>query len=59
MPYQVKSGSFLIVAPSLPAALKLYDEMRTGSEEVSIRDMEGREIDIDEIRPVLNDGEPS
>lgn len=59
MPYQVKAGSFLIVAPSLPAALKLYDDMRAGPEDVSIRDMEGREIDVDELRPILNDGEPS
>lgn len=58
MPYQVKSGSFLIVAPSLPAALKLYDDMAAGPEPVSIRDMDGREIAIDDLRPLLDDGEP-
>jgi hypothetical protein len=59
MPYHVRSGSFLIVAPTLPVALKLYDDMKRGPEEVSIRDMEGREININELRPILNDGEPS
>ncbi|MCS3730020.1 hypothetical protein [Bradyrhizobium betae] len=59
MPYQVKSGSFLIVASTLPAALQLYDDMKSGPEDVSIRDMDGRQIDIDELRPILNDGEPS
>lgn len=59
MPYQVRSGSFLIVAPTLPAALKLYDDMKSGSEEASIRDMEGGEIDVHELRTILNDSEPS
>lgn len=59
MPYQVRSGSLLIVAPTLPAAIRLYDDMRDSAEELSVRDMEGREINVEELRLILNEGGPS
>jgi hypothetical protein len=59
MPYQVRSGSLLIVVSTLPAAIRLYDDMRESPEDVLVRDMEGREINVEELRPILNEGEPS
>ena len=59
MPYQVRSGSLLIVVSTLPAAIRLYDDMKDSPEDVSVRDMEGREINVEELRPILNKGEPS
>jgi hypothetical protein len=59
MPYQVRSGSLLIVVSTLPAAIRLYDDMRESPEDVLVRDMEGREIKVEELRPILNEGEPS
>ncbi|MFT4119994.1 hypothetical protein [Bradyrhizobium sp.] len=59
MPYQVKAGSFLVVAPTLAAAIRLHDDMKNNPDGVSVRDMEGAEIDVERIRPILNDGEPN
>jgi hypothetical protein len=59
MPYQVRSGSLLIAVSTLPAAIRLYDDMRESPEDVLVRDMEGREIKVEELRPILNEGEPS
>jgi len=59
MPYQVRSGSLLMVAPTLRAAIRLYDDVRDSPDQVSVRDMEGREINVEELRPILNEGEPS
>lgn len=59
MPYQVKAGTFLVVEASLAAALKRYDSLKDQSDEVVIRDMEGRNLDIEELRPILNKGESS
>jgi len=46
-------------APTLPAAIRLYDDVRDSPDQVSVRDMEGREINVEELRPILNEGEPS
>ena len=59
MPYQVKAGTFLVVEPTLAAAIQRYDSLKDQSDEVVIRDMEGRNLDIEELRPILNRGEPS
>jgi hypothetical protein len=59
MPYQVKVGTFLIVEPSLAAAVKRYDSLKDGPEGVVIRDMEGRDLNIEELRSILNADEPS
>jgi hypothetical protein len=55
----VRSGSLLIAVSTLPAAIRLYDDMRESPEDVLVRDMEGREIKVEELRPILNEGEPS
>lgn len=33
--------------------------MRDSAEELSVRDMEGREINVEELRLILNEGGPS
>jgi len=48
-----------MVAPTLPAAIRLYDDVRDSPDQVSVRDMEGREINVEELRPILNEVEPS
>lgn len=57
MPYHVKSGSFLVVAPSLAEATKMYDTLKDHPEGVTVRDMEGRDIDVDRLRNILNSGD--
>jgi hypothetical protein len=53
MPYQVKQGSLVIVVTNSAEALRLFDSMTTHSDEaVLIRDMDGREIDLDVIRTI-------
>lgn len=59
MPYQVKSGSFLVVAPTLAEAIKRYDDLKRLPDGVAVWDMEGREIEVDRLRHILNEGEPS
>lgn len=58
MPDQVRAGSFLVVAPTLSEAIKLFDSL-DDTEGVTIRDMEGREINVDRFRTILNEGDLS
>lgn len=58
MPYHVKAGSFLVVAATLSEAIRLFDSLED-PDGVTVRDMDGREIDVDHVRPILNDGQPS
>jgi hypothetical protein len=56
LPYQVKSRSLTVVAPTSVDALKLFEELkRTMGEEVAIRDMDGRNIDPDTLRSMRPD----
>lgn len=59
MPYHVKAGSLLIVASTHWEAVRLYDDIRKQQEDISVRDMDGIEIDVEQIRSILNEGEPS
>ena len=59
MPYHVRAGSFLVVTPTLAAAIKLYDDLQDNPDGVTVRDMDGREIDVERMRPILNESEPS
>jgi hypothetical protein len=53
MPYQVKAGSLTIVAINSAEALRVFEALSTASDErVSIRDMDGLEIDPERIRSV-------
>lgn len=54
MPYQVKAGSFLVIAPTWDEALHLFDSLGERGE-VVIRDMDGRVIDVEQRR---NKAEP-
>ncbi|WP_038933232.1 hypothetical protein [Bradyrhizobium japonicum] len=59
MPYHVKAGSFLVVTPTLSAAIKLYDDLQGNPEDVTVRDMDGIGIDVERMRAILNESEPS
>lgn len=59
MPYQVKAGSFLVVAPTLAEAVRLFDSLKGAPDGVTVRDMEGREIEVERVRPILNGDEPN
>ncbi|MBW7973055.1 hypothetical protein [Bradyrhizobium sp. BR 10289] len=59
MPYQIQAGSFLVVVPTLTEAIRLYDSLRDAPDGAKIRDMDGREIGVERVRTILNDGEPS
>jgi hypothetical protein len=53
MPYQVRAGSLTIVAINSAEALRVFEALSTHSDErVSIRDMDGLEIDPERIRSV-------
>jgi len=57
MPYQVRSGSFTIIAPTSLAAIKLYDQLTLtadNDDRVFINDMEGRTIDPNTLRSVIS-----
>jgi hypothetical protein len=51
MPYQVRAGSLTIVAINSAEALRVFEALSTHCDEhVSIRDMDGLEIDPERIR---------
>ena len=51
MPYQVKAGSLTIVAINSAEALRVFESLSVDCDErVSIRDMDGFEIDPERIR---------
>ena len=53
MPYQVKRGALTIVTATAADAVKLFDSMdKTDQEPVTIRDMDGNEIDPETLRNV-------
>jgi hypothetical protein len=53
MAYQVKAGSLTIVAINSAEALRVFESLRAHCDEpVSIRDMDGLEIDPERIRSV-------
>jgi len=58
MPFQIKAGSFLVVAATLSEAIRLFDTLED-PEGVTVRDMDGRELNVDNARRILNEGEPS
>ncbi len=56
MPYQVKSGSITFVVASVRQALAMLDQMREDArEELSVCDMDGRKIDADTLRSMVED----
>ena len=56
MPYQVRSGSITFVVATVRQALAMFDQMlEDAREELSIRDMDGRTIDPDLLRPLSGD----
>jgi hypothetical protein len=57
MPYQVKSGSFLVIAATLAEAIRLFDSL-SDKDGVILRDMDGIVLDPDRLRRILNDDEP-
>ena len=51
MPYQVKRGALTVVAATAADAIKLFGSMaKSADEPVTIRDMDGHEIDPDHLR---------
>jgi hypothetical protein len=61
MPYQVRSGSFTIIAPTSVSALKLFDQLLLTSvdDRVFINDMDGRTIDPDSLRSLISSEQPA
>jgi hypothetical protein len=58
MPYQVKSGSITFVVASVRQALTMFDQMREDArDELSICDMDGRKIDLDQLRSLTEHGQ--
>ena len=56
MPYQVKSGSITFVVASVRQALAMFDQMLAEErEELSIRGMDGKTIDPDQLRSLTDD----
>jgi hypothetical protein len=56
MPYQVRSGSITFVVATVRQALAMFDEMREDARDgLSIRDMDGRTIDPDQLRSLTED----
>lgn len=54
MPYQVRAGSFTVVAASSQQALELFGRfVGDGVDEVDIHDMDGVRMDPDAIRLAL------
>jgi len=60
MPYQVRSGSITFVVASVRQALAMFDQMlEDAREELSIRDMDGRTIDLNLLRSLTEDEQGS
>jgi hypothetical protein len=58
MAYQVKSGSITFVVASVRQALTMFDQMREDArDQLSICDMDGRKIDLDQLRSLTGDGQ--
>ena len=58
MAYQVRSGSITFVVATVRQALAMFDQMlEDDRDQLSIRDMDGRKIDPDELRS-LTESEP-
>jgi hypothetical protein len=56
MPYQVKSGSIIFVVATVRQALAMFDQMlEDAREELSICDMDGRRVDPDRLRSLIDD----
>lgn len=56
MPYQVRSGSLTFVVATVRQALAMFDQMlQDGREDLSIRDMDGRKVDPDQLRSLTED----
>lgn len=59
MPYQVRLDSFIAVTPGPEQALKLFDDLTVDYPgQVSVCDMEGREIAIEVLRQSVLDNSP-
>lgn len=48
----------MVVAATLSEAIRLFDTLED-PEGVTVRDMDGRELNVDNARRILNEGEPS
>jgi len=60
MPYQVRSGSITFVVASVRQALAMFDQMlEDAREELSIRDMDGKTIDLNLLRSLTEDEQGS
>ena len=52
MPYQVRKGSLIVVAATAEDALVIFDSIeKTDDEQVTIRNMDGRKVDPEALRP--------
>lgn len=45
----------MAVAPTLAAAIKLHDDLKNNPEGVSVHDMDGRELEVERHRQVLDE----
>lgn len=57
MPYQVKVGTVITVVPTLAKAIEMFDKI--DDPDRTIRDMDGKELSVERLRPILNENEPS